>query len=511
MQPNQFETANNDPIADNAAASVAKNASFLMASQVVTWGLTLILMIFLPRFLGASGVGQLHLADSIWNIVAIFVAFGMDTLLTKEIARRRTKTSDLVGLSLVLRLLFNIIGFGVVIIYVQIAGYVPLTVYVIYIIGIGKLIMQFSAAYRSALVGLERMEYVALADIASRAFNTVVTIAILLMGYGVLLAAAVFIGTSVTSTVIQYIYLKRLQPVRIFWDHQAAIGLLKASYPYLLVFVFSVLYMNLDAVIISLIINETVVGWYGVADRLFGTLMFVPTVFITAVFPVLSRMYTDAPDTLPRVMSRSFDLLLLVSVPIGLGIFAVANQLVVLLFGVDFAPSGPVLAVMGLVIILTYQNILIGRFLISIDRQNSWTIVMAAATLVTIPLDLILIPWTQATFGNGAIGGALAFIVTEFGMIMAGLRLLPKGTLGKANAWRAARIFIAGLIMLFAVWTWRDAFILIPILIGVVAYGIMILIMRVLPKEDWDLLRGQGRRLINRFSPHKSEPAKIKG
>jgi hypothetical protein len=65
--------------------------------------------------------------------------------------------------------------------------------------------------------------------------------------------------------------------------------------------------------------------------------------------------------------------------------------------------------------------------------------------------------------------------------------------------------------MLFAVWTWRDAFILIPILIGVVAYGIMILLMRVLPKEDWDLLRGQGRRLINRFSPHKSEPAKIKG
>jgi O-antigen/teichoic acid export membrane protein len=511
MQPNQFKTANNDPIASNATASVAKNASFLMASQVVTWGLTLVLMIFLPRFLGASGVGQLHLADSIWNIVAIFVTFGMDTLLTKEIARRSAKATELVGLSLVLRLLFNIIGFGVVMIYVQIAGYLPLTVYVIYIVGIGKLTLEFSGAFRSSLIGWERMEYVALADIASRIFNTVVTIAILFMGYGVLLAAAVFIGTSITSTVIQYVYLKRLQPVRIIWDLRAAKGLLKASFPYLLVFVFSVLYMNLDAVIISLIINETVVGWYGVADRLFGTLMFIPTVFITAVFPVLSRMYTDAPDTLPRVMRRSYDLLLLVSVPIGLGIFVVADQLVVLLFGADFTPSGPVLAVMGLVIILTYQNILIGRFLISVDRQNSWTIVMAVATLVTIPLDLILIPWTQATFSNGAIGGALAFIVTEFGMTVAGLRLLPKGTLGKANVWRATRISVAGLVMLIAVWPLRDAFILIPISIGVVVYAGMIMLMRVLPKEDWNLFLDLGRRITRRFSPRKTKPAEIKG
>lgn len=511
MQPNQFETANNDPIAENATASVAKNASFLMVSQVATWGLTLVLMVFLPRFLGASGIGQLHLADSIWNIITIFVAFGMDTLLTKEIARRHAKSTELVGLSLILRLIFNVIGFGVVVLYVQIAGYIPLTVYVIYIIGIGKLIMEFGGALRSSLIGLERMEYVALADIASRVFNTVVTIAILLMGYGVLVAAAVFIGTSITSTVIQYIYLKRLQPVRIFWDRQAAIGLLKASFPYLLVFVFSVLYMNLDAVIISLIINETVVGWYGVADRLFGTLMFIPTVFITAVFPVLSRMYTKAPDTLPRVMSRSFDLLLLVSVPIGLGIFVVADQLVVLLFGADFTPSGPVLAIMGLVLILTYQNILIGRFLISVDRQNSWTIVMAVATLVTIPLDLVLIPWTQATFSNGAIGGALAFIITEFGMIIAGLRLLPKGALGKANVWRATRIFVAGLAMLIAVWTWRDVFILIPISIGVVTYTGMIMLMRVLPKEDRNLFLDLGRRVTRRFSLRRSKPAEIKG
>lgn len=500
-----------DPVAAGSTNSVAKNASVLMVSQIITWGLSIVLVIFLPRFLGAEGLGQLHLADSIWNIVFIFVAFGMDTLLVKEIARKHTRTEELVGLSLVLRQIFSIIGFVVVVIYVQFAGYLPLTVMVIFVVGVSKLMFQFSETFRSSLVGLERMEYVAIADIVGKVFNTVVTVVILLLGYGVLAAAAVFIGSSLINTAIQYFYLRRLQPVRIFFNWQAAGRMLKASMPYFLVFVFSVIYMNLDAVIISLVVNEVTVGWYGVSKQLFGTLMFVPTVFITAVFPVLSRMYTNAPNALPRVMGRSFDLLLLIGVPIGLGLLAIANQLVVLLFGAEFAPSGPVLAIMGVVLILTYQNILLGRFLISVDRQNSWTIVMAAATLATIPLDLILIPWTHATFGNGAIGGALAFVVTEAGMIIAGLRLLPEGSLGRANVWRAARILIAGLIMFAAVWYWQEAFIVIPILIGVVVYTALIVILRVLPKEDWLLLKEQGQGLFGRIIPRKSKPAKIKG
>ena len=192
-----------------------------------------------------------------------------------------------------------------------------------------------------------------------------------------------------------------------------------------------VVYVQLDVVIISLLVDEAAVGWYSVADQLFATLLFVPTVFITAVFPVLSRMYTHEQDALPHLISKSYDLLLLLGIPIGLGIVVIADPLVVLLFGADFANSGPVLAVLGVVLILMYQNTLLGKFLISIDRQNQWTKVMIVASLATIPLDLIFVQWCQSQFNNGAIGGALAFVVTETGMIFAGLSLLPSGALGR--------------------------------------------------------------------------------
>lgn len=489
--------------------TIAKNASVLMISQAMTWAMSLVLMLFLPRFLGAEGMGQLHLSMSIWAIVGMFITFGTDTLLTKEISRTPEKTSELVGAAVILRSIFYVIGFALTAVAVQFAGYSQETIYVIYIIGLAELLNQVGSVARASLIGLERMEYVALASIAFRAFVTIVSIAFLFLGYGVLVAAAVNIGGTVVTAILHFYYLRKLQPISFVVDRAMIRTVFKASSPYLMVYAFSVIYKQLDAVIISLLVNETVVGWYGIADQLFGTFMFVPTVFITAVFPALSRMFADKSDSLLHLMRKSFHLLLLLSVPIGLGVTAIANPLVVLLFGADFAPSGPVLAIMGVVLVLTYQNILIGQFLISTDRQNAWTIVMAIATIATIPLDIVLVPWCQARFGNGAIGGSLAYTVTELMMVVAGMWLLPAGALDKTNIWLSIRVLIAGLVMLAVVWTIRDLFIIIPIAVGGVVYVGLVILFRVVPEEDWALLRAVAQKLLYRFRKHQSEPASL--
>ena len=64
------------------------------------------------------------------------------------------------------------------------------------------------------------------------------------------------------------------------------------------------------------------------------------------------------------------------------------------------------------------------------------------------PLDIVLVPWCQRMFGNGAVGAVLSFVITEFVMVVAGLRLLPKGTLGIGTVCKSSRILYAGLVML---------------------------------------------------------------
>ena len=492
---------------NNTGKTIAKNASVLMVSQLITWSLTLTLMIFLPRILGATAVGQFHLARSIWAIAGVFATFGMDMFLTKEISRNPGKLSDLFGVILVFRAFVFALSFGFVALYIQFAGYDVETINVIYIIGLSGFFVLFSGACRAALQGLERMEYISLADIIGKTVMTVGGLIFLFLGKGIVVISVVTIGASLVNLLIQGFYLKRLQPIHFHFNWQATKLVIRSSFPYFLVSVFAVIYIQLDIVIISLLTDEEVVGWYAAADGLFGTLLFIPSIFMTAVFPALTRLHVeeDEDNMLGKLMSKSFDFLALISIPMGLGVMVIANSIVVLLFGEEFINSGPVLATMGIVLILTYQNMLLGRFIISIDRQNTWTIIMAVATVATIPLDILLIPWCDKMFGNGAIGAALAFAITEGAMMITGLYILPKGLLGWNNAWTAARALVAGLIMAAAVWFLRDFFIAIPVIIGGVVYLLLIIIMRVIPNEDWVMFGNLAQRLLARLRGRKTK------
>lgn len=485
--------------------SIAKNATVLMGSQIIMWLLTLALTIILPRYLGAAGVGKLHFASSLWMMIAVITAFGTDTLLTKEIARRPERTPELFGSAIVLRFALFVVGYGVTLLALHLFDYPLDTIYVVCLVGIASLIRQFGAVSQAAFQGLEKMEFFSAGDITSNALYTGMGITLLLNGWNIYAIALLMIVVAVVNLAIQLFFLSRLYKLHLHFAWQRIYQLLQNGWPYLLSSFFLVAYMQVDIIIISALVDERAIGWYGAADRLFGTFLFIPAVYITAAFPALSRMFVDDRAALHRLIAKSFDTLFLLSVPIGLGITIIANPLVILIFGEEFVNSGPILAVLGVVLILTYQNILIGRFLISMDRQNAWTIVMAVATVATVPLDILLIPWCEATYGNGALGGALAFVVTELGMMIAGLRLLPPGALTVANGWTAVRVMVAGFVMMIVVWQFEHLFIVIPIVIGAAVYGIAVLLLRVVPREDFALLQTLAHQIQSKLHRPRAE------
>lgn len=488
-----------------------KNASILMTSQLITWALSLLLTIFLPRYLGAAVTGEFVLASSIWAIMGMLIGFGMDTLLTKEIARHPDRTPVLIGTTFTLRIILFIFTCGLVALYLQLMSYSPTTVKLIWIIGLSSLVTQLGLAYQSALQGLEHMQYTSIAGIVSKGVNTILAIAVVILGYSVYSIGFVNVTAALVSTTLLFIFLRRYYKPQIQFQITPAIAMMKSSVPYLMSGMGLILYGQIDVLIISSMINAREVGWYGVTTQLTGTLLFIPVVFTTAIFPALTRAYSSQSSALPSLIRKSFDLMLLLSIPIGLGICVIADPLVVLLYGPAFIPSGPILSIMGIVVIFMYLNILVGQFLISTDRQNIWTIIMFIATLITIPLDLLLVPWSQSSFGNGAIGGALSFVITEFGMCVAGVYLLPKGSLGWSNIRIGSAIVGAGIIMAAATWWCRDMFIAIPILVGAFTYICLIAMLRIVPKEDIVVFKELAQDILRKMRRPTTKPVGITG
>jgi O-antigen/teichoic acid export membrane protein len=486
---------------------ILKNASVLMGTQMYTWVLAVLMTLFLPRYLGAAGSGQLHLATSIWTIVGVVAAFGMDALVVKEIARDPERAPELLSTSALLRSIFFLVGTGLVLLYSRAAQYADITLWIILIIGVSSFFGSLSAAFQANLQGLERMEFSSLGQIIEKTLVTLGSIALLLMGFGVVQVAIIAALGSMSGVLVQLLALRRLQKLKFVANFQLMKWMISSSLPFLFIGAFIVIYGQIDTILISLFVDERGVGLYGVTDRLIGTLFFIPSIIITSTGPALCRMFVSEPQAFAQLLRKSFDLTILIAVPIGLGVMLIANPVVVLLFGAGFTDSGPILAVRGVVLIMAFLNTLFGLFMIATDRQKAWTIVMGLAVLATIPLDIVLIPWAERVFSNGAMGGAIAYIFTEVGILAAGLLLLKKGALTIANLWYAVRVMLAGILMVLATWWAHDLFILVPVIIAGTSYVIFLVLLRVLKREDWLMFARLFKSGLQRLSLRAAQTA----
>lgn len=470
--------------------TIIKNIGVLMVSQMATWGLSLLLTIFLPRYLGPSDSGKLSLAVSLWLITSMFISFGLDMLLTKEIARKPTHINDFVGTAIFLRLILFGIGLLVLMVFVQIANYARDVTILVIVIGVSTLLGQFALPMKSALDGLEKMEYTSLGIVAGKLFTTIFALILLFAGQGLIVISFVLIGASLFELILLIWFSFKAYYFRPRVDFSLAKWMLRAGFPFLMVSMSQVVYAQIDMIVMSLLVSTTVVlGWYGAADTLFGTMLFIPSVFMTATFPAFSKMHAHSGEELVKLFRKSYELIVVLGVAVGLGIFIVAQPLVVLLFGEAFRGSGPVLAIMGIVIVFMYQNMILGQYMVISDRQNEVTKAMFTAAGLTVVLDLFLVPWTQNRFGNGAIGGALAYVVTESLMVIWFVFLIPKGVLTRHSFWLCVRAAFAGVVMVAVSWWFRNWFIAVPVLIGALTFMLMTAVLRLIPAEDWMTFR----------------------
>jgi O-antigen/teichoic acid export membrane protein len=479
---------------------IVKNVSVMMVSQIITWALSFILMLYMARALGPETIGALGIAGAIWAIVLTLATFGSDVYLVKEVARHPEQTAEYITMALVLRVLFWIVGAVFATVYAFAMNYSQEVLYIFFLMALIQPFIHFWGVGQAGLQGIEAMGSISVATVISKLLTTVGSLAVLWMGYDVTFVLIVQLMSAIAGAFIIVYYLNKYIPITLKLNWKIAAPIIRLSWPYLMSAAVLSLYQQIDILVISSIVDIESVAWYERARGLCGTFMFLPSILMVALFPAITRSYSEKSPNLYLLTSRTVNLLFLIGVPVGLGLSAVSTPLIDIFYGAEFAPSAPVLFIMGFVLIVMYQNIAVGQFLIATDRQNLWTVVMLLATIATIPLDLTLVPWFQAQYNNGAIGGAISYLITEIGMTAFGFYMLPKGSLNSSTLRYGVGTMIAGGAMFAVAWYTSHLLIIIPIILGGIVYVGLILALRIMPPEDRELIQNLVLARLGRFN-----------
>lgn len=491
------------PPASAAAAPsgrrLSANVFALTASQALTWTMTLLWTLFVPRALGPD---QMGLWVSVCSVASIFgVLLGLPTrdYLVREMVAAPEGAGGLAGTVLVMRVFLIPVFFGAAFLYATLVGFNHDRLYVLLLVTGATTLALLTEPAQAVFQAIERMEFLAYSEVLNKTVASLSGIALVLAGSGVVGLGSCALAIAVLVLALNVRWVRPRVRFEFRTSARQMYRTLRKSAPYWAFGVFFMIYLWIDAVMLSLMAPPQDVGWYGVATRLFTTLMFVPVILATAWLPRLVKAFGSGPDRL-RVLARGpLEHVVLVSLPITAVTVATALPVVDLIFGSAYRGAAAALVVLGLCVPFMYANIMFNQVLIAAKRPMVWTGVMAGASLVNPALNLIFIPTARTQWNNGAVGAALSLLVTEALIVVVGVAVVGRHVFSRSSVLRLAKGAVAALIMAAGILATAQLGLFVSAAAGFCLFLGVATVLRVATQEECRMMRALGLRLLSRL------------
>lgn len=420
-----------DPTVDvGASRRLSLNLTALGSGQMVTWTMTLLWTLVVPRLIGPDGLGMIVSALSVAGILGIALGLGTRNYLVREMVVNPDSAPQLVGTALVLRL-FLVPAFAVAVaLYARLAHIAHEETIVLYLAAATTVLMLLAEPIQAGFQAMERMKYLAYSDVINKSCQSLIGIGLAVAGFRAVGLTANMAVVALLLVWINLIWLRRFFRISFHTSFRMIKTMTKESTAYWAYGIFGTFYLWIDTVMLSLFTNSRTVGWYGASVNLFQTLMFVPVLLSTAWLPRLVTAFERGMPELHKTARAPFELVLILSAPICAGTAMAAGPIIHTLYGRAFAPATSVLVILALCIPFIYLNIIQAQVLLAAKRQAWWTYAMLGSSIFNPLLNLLLIPETAHRYGNGAIGASISLLVTEAAMVITGFFMVGRNVFG---------------------------------------------------------------------------------
>lgn len=485
---------------------VARNLGVLAGGQLITWTMTMVWTLIVPRALGPVGLGIVVSAQSVAGVLGIVLGLGTRQYLVREMVLLPDQGSKLVGTAIVLRLMLVPLVGGAAVLWAYFAHYSEDAAVVLYLITGMTIFNLLSEPMQAGFQAIERMKYLALADVINKSAQSVIGIALVIIGLRAVGIAASMAAITGCVVILNIVWLRRFLSIDVKTSGRRLVSMTKESFTFWAFGLFAFIYFWIDTIMLTLMTSSHVVGWYGSTTQVLQTLMFLPVLVSTVWLPRLVSAASRSRRELITLARTPVECVLVISVPVAAGTALIAPSLIDVVFGPAFAHAVPVLILLACCIPPLYLNIMLAQVLLAEKRQAIWTIVMAGAAVFNPMVNLILIPYTQRHFQNGAVGAAVCLVLTEVLMDAVGLILVGRHVFTRSSIRRCALAMVASAGMWGAAYATKSLGSALSLLAGGLALVVLVGALRILNPEEIALLRKSVGRLRGRRPPGHPEP-----
>lgn len=399
------------------------NAASRAAGEVIAKGASLALFVVMARELGAEGFGAFNFALSLATVLIAASGFGMDSLLAREISRDHQRAHYFVTNVVAFKVVTSLVLVAAMAIIVNVGNYDSDVRLAVYLIGLGVAIENLAGTWHYTMQGFERLALVSPSLIVQRLATAAVGIALLVTGHGLVAVSAVYLGGAVLGWLTAAILLHtRVVRPQFSLNPSDWIGLARTAIPIGIIgLLFSVL-LQFDVALLSFFTggDKEEVGVYSAAFRVVSALFFLSWTLSQAMQPWLTRQGDEV--ALVRGYALGLKTITAAMLPLGIALAVLAEPIVDLLYGPEYAASVTPLQLLAVVIAVYGINQLTGVSLISRYRPGAFRTALLVVIAQNIACNAMLIPLFGAD--GAALTAASSAVLLTVLSIGAGWRTL---------------------------------------------------------------------------------------
>lgn len=383
-----------------------RNSIFLLATELSTKFLGLVLFALVARCLGAGEVGLYAFAVAVANLFVIAPKFGFERLVQKEVGRDPSLLYAYFREISVIKTGVSLCALILLWLFLLVTGESHLLT--VMLVACFAFLYSFLEFINALFRAIQRPEFEVIARAVFSVVNLLLGAAVLYAGGGLTDFVMMQVVSAGAATLLGVIIAERIAAkVSYSLDWHTLWGHVAASAPFAGIIVALYFSHQTSTLLLSAFTGKEEVGYFAAASRLFDNLTLIPAAITGAFLPTMSQLYSTSVSLFVRTLRFTVKYLFILSAPFVAGLVILTHPITVFLYGESFAPSAPALRILSLALLFGFWNYAGDSVLIARDRERLLLKVAWGGAGIYMATSLLLIP----TFSY--LGACWAIVITQ--------------------------------------------------------------------------------------------------
>lgn len=388
---------------------ISKNAVWLTMAEIFGRIVAFFSVILITRYLSKAGYGQYNFIFGLGLIFGVLANFGFGAYTSREIAKDRRKAPRILGNLLSLKI---ILSGGVLIMIFAASLFInkPQEVIIgLYLIAFLTVSDALRGLMGSVFQAFEKMHFLAFSRIFERIFYLLILFLVIRFDLGFIYVVGCLFTSSFLAVVFELFFVHfKFARLSLRFDKNFIKKALLATFFFVLNDVFVVIFFKIDSVMITFMKGDVSNATYGAAYNLIYALVFVPMIFSTVLYPVLTRFHKKSGKIFQGTLSLVVKYYLIAAIPVTAFTYIFSQKLINLIYKEPYADSVIVLKMLSFALIFVSFNFVYCMFLNTVEKQKKVAFSSFCAMVFNVVTNFIFIP------KYGILGAVSTTIFTEF-------------------------------------------------------------------------------------------------